>query len=310
MKPIDELSLGWRTDLIFPRFDAEVIERSGYLLVRTPHNPNFWWGNFLLFDHAPAVRESAQWLAQFEAEIASRQRESRHIAFGIDTLEPFEMPAELVAAGFTRDAGTVLTMRREQLRPPIASFAPMPPGCRIGVLDLPAQAGVAVELQIICDQGEHPPPHEYRLFRQRQMQRYAAMERAGLGHWFGVFAATDQGEQLVADCGLFRESAPRPTTTSSAARGRMSKVAKPHLLMSGTLGRFQHVETHPQWRRRGLCRALIHAVCAHGFEAMGLHSLVIVADPDDVAIGLYESVGFERGPSTWHLQRAPDIASA
>jgi RimJ/RimL family protein N-acetyltransferase len=117
------------------------------------------------------------------------------------------------------------------------------------------------------------------------MQRYAAMERAGLGHWFGVFAVTDDGEQLVADCGLFRDE-------------------------SGTLGRFQHVETHPQWRRRGLCRALIRAVCAHGFEAMGLQSLVIVADPDDVAIGLYESVGFERGLSTWHLQRAPDVIGA
>jgi RimJ/RimL family protein N-acetyltransferase len=279
MKPIAELSLGWRTDLIFARFDAEVVERSGYLLVRTPHNPNFWWGNFLLFDHAPAAGESAKWLAQFDAEIASRQPESRHIAFGIDTIEPFEMPAELLAAGFTRDAGTVLTMRREQLRSPIAS---LPPGCRVGVLDLPAQAEAAVELQVVSDEGAHPPEHEHRLFRRRQMRRYAAMERAGLGHWFGVFAASDRGGQLVADCGLFRDE-------------------------GGTLGRFQHVETHPQWRRRGLCRALIHTVCAHGFEAMGLQSLVIVADPDDVAIGLYESVGFERGLSTWHLQRAPDV---
>jgi RimJ/RimL family protein N-acetyltransferase len=279
MKPIAELSLGWRTDLIFARFDAEVIERNDYLLVRTPHNPNFWWGNFLLFDHAPAAGESAQWLAQFDAEIASRQRESRHIAFGIDTIEPFEMPVELAVAGFTRDADTVLTMSRDQLRAPPA---PMPLGCRVGVLDLPAQAEAAVELQVVSDEGAHPPEHEHRLFRRRQMQRYAAMERAGLGHWFGVFAATELGEQLVADCGLFRDE-------------------------SGTLGRFQHVETHPQWRRRGLCRALIHAVCAHGFEAMGLQSLVIVADPDDVAIGLYESVGFERGLSTWHLQRAPEV---
>ena len=63
--------------------------------------------------------------------------------------------------------------------------------------------------------------------------------------------------------------------------------------------------THPLWRRRGLCSALIHAVCSHGFDRMGLDTLVIVADPDDVAIGLYEALGFERGASTWHLEKAP-----
>ena len=283
MKPIDELSLGWRTDLIFPRFDAEVIERPGYLLVRTPHNSTFWWGNFLLFDRAPVEGDLAVWRAQFDAEIANRQPKSRHVAFDIDTGAPFEMPADLLRAGFTRDAGTVLTMQRAQLRAPPS---PLPPRFRFAALDLPRQSAAAVELQVLSDDGEHAPIAEHRIFRERQMQRYTAMQRAGLGHWFGVFAASGGVDQLVADCGLFRDG---PGTAA--------------------LGHFQHVETHPQFRRRGLCRALIHAVCRHGFEVMGLQSLVIVADPEDVAIGLYESVGFERGVSTWHLQRRPDAVA-
>ena len=111
------------------------------------------------------------------------------------------------------------------------------------------------------------------------------MVRAGMGDWFGVFARADDGSKvLVADCGLFR--AP-----------------------DESIGRFQHVVTHPAWRRRGLCSALVHAVCRHGFERMGLETLVIVADPDDVAIGLYESLGFQRGASTWHLEKpAPRTA--
>ena len=43
----------------------------------------------------------------------------------------------------------------------------------------------------------------------------------------------------------------------------------------------------------------------HGFEAMGLRTRVMVADPDDVAISVYESVGFRRGASTWQLERPP-----
>jgi RimJ/RimL family protein N-acetyltransferase len=273
MKRIDELSLGWRTDLIFPRFDAQVIERPGYILVRTPHNPTFYWGNFLLFDHAPHEGDAAVWLAAFDAEIAREQPLSTHLAFGVDTPQPWALPADFAAVELVLDPATVLGMQPWQLRPPRrdvdASF-------RIRPLDLSAELDQAVELQVASDMGGFEPAG-YRVFRQRQMARYAAMAKAGLGHWFGVLANTPAGPQLVADCGLFSDGS--------------------------TLGRFQFVSTHPAWRRRGLCTALIHTVCRHGFEAMGLRRLVIVADPDDVAIGLYQSLGFQRGATTWHLER-------
>jgi hypothetical protein len=31
----------------------------------------------------------------------------------------------------------------------------------------------------------------------------------------------------------------------------------------------------------------------------------MLADPADVAIGLYESLGFTRGASAWRIERAP-----
>ena len=270
-------SLGWRTDLIFARFDGEVSERSDHLVIRTPHNPTFWWGNFLLFDHAPREGDAAAWLARFEAEIASRQDQSRHVTFGVDSEAAFALPPDFAAAGLKQFSSTVLTMRREQLRPARTAFGSE---FRIAALRLPEQASAAVELQVVVDAGESESEAEYRVFRERQMRRYEAMTRAGMGDWFGVFVrADDASETLIADCGLFR------------APGE-------------SLGRFQHVVTHPQWRRRGLCSALVHAVCVHGFETMGLTTLVIVADPDDVAIGLYESLGFQRGASTWHLEKA------
>ena len=84
MKPVEQLSLGWRTHLIFPRFDAIIAERADCLLVRTPHNPTYFWGNFLLFDRPPRVGEAASWLTLFAAEISALQPESSHLAFGID----------------------------------------------------------------------------------------------------------------------------------------------------------------------------------------------------------------------------------
>jgi predicted GNAT family acetyltransferase len=71
----------------------------------------------------------------------------------------------------------------------------------------------------------------------------------------------------------------------------------------GEMGRFQYVETQPDWRRRGLCRALIAWVCRDAFERLGLRRLVMCADPHDVAIGIYRSVGFAQVERHWCLQR-------
>jgi RimJ/RimL family protein N-acetyltransferase len=276
VKPIDALSLGWRTELIFHRFDAQVTQRAEYLLIRTPHNPTYYWGNFLLFDRAPRAGDAAAWLAAFDEEIARPQSESRHLAFGIDGEMPAAWPEDFRALCVTLFPSTVLTMKRGQLRAPRRALAA---GFTIRALRLPQEAPLAVDLQVASDAQGYEPTG-YRDFRERQMTRYGNMADAGLGQWFGIFAATAQGHALVADCGLFRDG-----------------------FGPDALGRFQFVSTHPAWRRQGLCSALIHAVCEHGFDTMGLASLVIVADPADVAIGLYESLGFVRDHAMWYVER-------
>jgi RimJ/RimL family protein N-acetyltransferase len=278
----DALSLGWRTDLIFARFDGQVIDRGNHLCVRTPGNPTFWWGNFLLFQHAPGPGDLERWTALFEEEIASRQPDSRHRAFGVDVRERLVLPPAFAAAGFTLAEATVLTLAREQLLAPTKA---MPAGVSFEVLDLPRDGAAVVDKQVAVDSGRFEPTG-YREFAQRQIERYAAMQAAGLGRWFGLVARVDGRAVLVASCGLFRAS---------------TRADDP----ASRLGRFQYVSTHPAWRRRGLCTALVHAVCRHGFDAMGLDTLVMVADPDDVAIGVYESLGYRRGTSTWQFERAP-----
>jgi RimJ/RimL family protein N-acetyltransferase len=272
----DELSPGWQTDLIFAHFDGEVVDRGDHLLVLTRTNPTFWWGNFLLFPHAPREGDLARWMALFDSEIASVQPESRHRAFGIDLRERPLLPPEFSRAGFVLNEATVLTLTREQLREPARTW---PEGFTFHVLDLPTDGAAVIDKQMSVDAGRFEPA-DYRVFAERQMARYAAMQQAGLGHWFGLIYQADGRRVLAASCGLFHERA------------------------SGC-GRFQYVSTHPAWRRRGLCSALVHAVCRHGFGAMGLQTLAMVADPDDVAIGVYESLGFRRVASTWQLERPP-----
>lgn len=270
------LSLGWRTDLIFARFDAEVLDRGDYLVVCTPHNPDYWWGNFLLFGTAPRAGDALRWRAAFDAEITQHLPACGHLAFGVDAPGPVTLPDDFHALGLTLSASTVLTQTAAQRKAPRRT---LPAGCAVRVLRLPDEADLAVQLQVECDEGAHEA-QAFRRFRVRQMARYTAMQQAGLGQWFGVFASGPAGETLVADCGLFRDP-------------------------GAPLARFQYVETHPAWRRRGLCSALVHAACGFGYAQLGADTLVIVADPADVAMRVYESLGFEPGRSTWQLERGP-----
>jgi ribosomal protein S18 acetylase RimI-like enzyme len=267
------LSLGWKTNVFFAEFDGVVLDREDCLVVRSPVSPGYYWGNFLLFDRAPVDVDFEPWMRRFEEEIVGPQPSTRHVAFGVDAeLASFDAPPAFERAGFKADGQAVLTLQREGLcTPPRA----VDTGIEVRALVLPDEAAAAVDLNVACNDAGFEAAG-YRRFREAQMQRYGAMDAAGLGHWYG---AVESG-RIVASLGLF---------------GRDG------------IGRFQYVETHPQWRRRGLCRALVHAACREGFEQMGFETLVMCADPHDVAIGIYQSVGFVREGMAWTLERrAPE----
>jgi hypothetical protein len=45
-------TLGYRTDLAILELEGgQVADRGDHLVIRTPGNPDYWWGNFL---HSPA----------------------------------------------------------------------------------------------------------------------------------------------------------------------------------------------------------------------------------------------------------------
>jgi len=61
----------------------------------------------------------------------------------------------------------------------------------------------------------------------------------------------------------------------------------------GGLARYQSVETHPDLRGRGLAGTLVHRVASYAFDERGARTLVMVADPEYLAVRVYRSVGFD-----------------
>jgi predicted GNAT family acetyltransferase len=101
------------------------------------------------------------------------------------------------------------------------------------------------------------------------------MMQTGAGAWWGAFI----GDRLLSSMGLF-----------GASPG---------------LARFQQVQTHPDARGRGLAGTLVHRVSRYDFEELGATTLVMVADPEYLAIRIYRSVGFDDTETQLQALRKP-----
>lgn len=248
-------SLGYQTDLIFASYDGELIDRGNYLVIRTPTNPTYYWGNYLIFADPPRQGDHQMWQELFAKEIGTPPLVT-HQTFGWDAIHDEQGIIEpFLEDGYHLEQSVVLTT--QQLTPSSASVA----GVTVRPLESESDWTQSIEIQVECREPEFEEA-DYRLFRQRQMNRYLAMTQAGLGAWFGAFI----GNQLVANLGIFHTK---------------------------ELGRYQSVLTHHNYRRRGIARHLVTQSGAYAFDHFGIKTLVIVAEADSQAQRLYQATGFE-----------------
>ena len=261
---MDVISLGFRTDLALLQLGGtEITERGDHLVIRTPHNPTCRWGNFLLLAAPPATGDAERWLDRFASEFPAAE----HVAIGVDgTAVSAADVAGFVENDLRADVATVMTAT--SVRPP-----PRPnTQATYRMLTSDDDWAQSVELSMACnDANEDPVGH--RTFVQRKRRTERSLTESGHGGWFGGFLAG----RLATQMGLF-----------AASPG---------------LARFQWVETHPDVRGQGLAASLVHHVSGYGFETLGAKTLVMVADPEYVAIRVYRSVGFAAAESQTECER-------
>ena len=260
------VSLGFRTDIaLLKRAGSTVEDRGDHIVVVTPDNPSFYWGNFLLLDHVPGADRVEEWLERFETALP----DADHRAFGFDVSRATVGDASGFAErGLKVEVSTVMTA--SHVRPP--AHPNRESTCR--AFELESDWSQSVDLQIACyGFGESVDDRE---FVTRRAMSNRALVAGGHGQWFGAFI----NDALVAQMGLV-----------SAGPG---------------LARFQSVETHPDYRGRGLAGSLAHYVSGYGFDELGAQTLVMVADPDYLAIRIYRSIGFTDSEAQLQAERAPN----
>jgi hypothetical protein len=78
------LPLGFRTDIALLRLGGSHLEdRGNHFVVRSLHNPSYWWRNFLLVSHVLVADRSVSWLDRHAAAFP----EASHMALGFDAIQ-------------------------------------------------------------------------------------------------------------------------------------------------------------------------------------------------------------------------------
>ncbi|WP_405058882.1 GNAT family N-acetyltransferase [Kribbella sp. NBC_01505] len=246
-------SLGYRTDLFLLGLGGSEVHDTGeYVVVRTPANPTFWWGNFLLYRTPFAAGDVERRLAEFHTQFP----DAEHVAIGVDTTDGTVgadgIKEELAERGATIEFSTVMAANTvvAPARPNTTSTYRMLSG---DDWEQVYTIGLATATMTVDD--------GYREFLQRRVASDRARVEAGHGVWFGAF----DGDRLQASLGLMFDR-----------QG---------------LARFQNVQTHPDDRNQGIASTLVHHASTYGFEH-GAETLVMVADPDYLAIRIYRALGF------------------
>jgi ribosomal protein S18 acetylase RimI-like enzyme len=186
---MEVLSSGWRTDLAILALSGSQIEQHPtYVVVRTPDNPGYRWGNFVLLRRAPLRRDLGLVEELFTRELPG----IGHRAFGVDS--PDGRVSELAAfaeAGYAVEASVVLTATRV--------LPPPRPNTRTAFRPLSGDDDWAqrVSLDVACHDGGAIGFDDFTRLKATAERR---LTEAGHSAWYGAF---DDG-RLVATMGIVR----------------------------------------------------------------------------------------------------------
>jgi ribosomal protein S18 acetylase RimI-like enzyme len=190
---MDVRSLGLRTDLMIRRLaGSEITDHGDHLVVRTPGNPSFYWGNFLAFPAPLHPGDAGRW----EALFARYHPAARHRAYAVDdpsgTVGDHD---ELAALEVEASVMAVLTAPAPLPRPKVGARP------EIRAVSSAADWRQLLDVRLACE--DEAPDADHAQFLTRQIAEARRLAESGVGTWFGAVA----DGRIVATLGVFSDGA-------------------------------------------------------------------------------------------------------
>ncbi len=253
------------------RWSGILTDLGSYSVIQTPNNPGYYWGNFVLQEDAPKNGDLEGWQKQFAAAFP----EAKHVLFGWDASELGHIE-EFTTAGFVLDHSSVLQLGELQNPAPTALELEIRP------LKNDQEWQQLFELELLLREPQHEL-EAYKIYMLAKLKNYRSLTELSLGAWFGAFIKPPL-EPVHKGLALFgkRNTAP----TQAQLLGSLG------IFFSSDLARYQAVGVHPDYRRQGIASHLVWKAAQYAQSKEAEH-ILIHADPDGPAIGLYQKLGFE-----------------
>ncbi len=210
-----ELPIGWATDLAVLEHSGSTVEdRGDHVVVSTPANPAYHWGNCLFVTDPAAVDDAARWLETFSDAFP----EAGWIAVGL-----VRVPDD-TGAWSTHDVElefddvlSTSTLPRQ---------TPLTDGYTVRRLDGDDwEQLVARDIAENERTGEHEPSG-YAPFARARMEAQRSLSDRGVAAFFGAFS----GETLAADLGIVRCGSTARYQSVGTEEGHRRRGLASHLL--------------------------------------------------------------------------------
>jgi ribosomal protein S18 acetylase RimI-like enzyme len=216
---MDIKSIGLLSDLLFYKLTSNIVDKGNYLKIETPENPDYYWGNLLLFQAPPKENDFLEWIKLFNEEFKNNQS-INHMTFTWDIFGDKPAIDKFVQSGFVFEETIVLMTPKLNLKYQNLDYL-------YKEIETDKEWDAVMELQIdIGIETEGYKIEKYRPFVEKKFQDYKELVRLGHGKWFGAFL---NGE-LVADLGIFGNE---------------------------DFKRFQSIETKKDYRKKGIAQNLM-----------------------------------------------------
>ncbi len=220
-------SVGILSDFIFYQKTSVITVKENYIKIESPNNPNYYWGNLLLFFTPPQKDDLVKWIDYFDLEFPDRNL-IKHRTFLWDIYGDLPYLDPFLKAGFVLEESIFLKAN---------SIAPSYFNNDVSYREITNETDFkkVIDLQLrIGIEDYNYVMTSYRDFIEKKFYDYKLMIDSGLGNWFGAFV----GDELISDLGMFGDE----------------KVK-----------RFQSIETRKDYRKKGIAQNLMGhaAMIAH-----------------------------------------------
>ena len=227
----------FKTDFFFLKEGGIVEEFEDYILIKTPNNPTFYFGNYLLLKNAPKSDQRADLEKLFDEIITVK--ETRHYNF-CWTDPSKEDYSDFINAGYEYQVCLSLVAYKDDL------IVPKRLNEEIEIRAFDGESDWQKWLELEIEEREPSSTEEgFTVYIEKKKTKYLKMCEKGKGNFYGAFI---NGE-LAASAGLFFEDG---------------------------VGRFQMVVTRTKHRRKGICTTLIYTMMKKYFQKLDYLVIVAV----------------------------------